>query len=187
MRLFVAVELTDALRAELGRLIEDLRRPAPGLRWARPEQIHLTLKFLGEVEEARVAAISERLLGAVSAVPGGFTVHARGVGTFGGREPRVVWAGIEGPEPPLAALSEAVEEASRAEGFAPEERAFKPHLTLARVKQPSRGLREALREHQGRELGRFPVRACALFQSLLGPEGSSYVRLREFPLQGSGG
>lgn len=178
MRLFVAVEIPSEVLEALARLIEDLRRDAPGVRWSDPSRIHLTIKFLGEVDEAAASELSARLERAAASVAGGAGVLVRGVGTFGGRSPRVVWAGVEAPG--LVPLRDAVEEAAAACGFPRESRPFKPHLTLARLKKPSPRLGAALARQAGREIGRFEARSCALIRSLLRPDGAEYLRLREF-------
>ena len=104
---------------------------APKLRWVRPEGIHLTLKFLGNVEEHRVPSITDALAKATEAFE--LTIQPSGVGGFGGRRIRVVWVGLEGDVERLAALATRVDEACGALGFERERRPFAAHLTLARV------------------------------------------------------
>lgn len=179
MRLFVAVEIPGAVRASLEALLAELRRDVRDVRWSRVESIHLTLKFLGEVEEPRLGPLSGALEAAASAAAGGFEVGVGALGTFGDpRRPRVVWAGVRDPAGGLAALQEAVEAACEGCGFPREERAFSPHLTLARPKGPSRDLSRALPARAGWEGGRFAVASIVLFQSLLKPEGAAYLPLR---------
>ena len=189
MRLFVAVDLPEAMRVRLADLLARLGSEVPDVRWLRSAGIHLTLKVLGEVGEARVAAIAEDLARAASRVPGGFTIAVEGVGTFGGsRNPRVVWLGVKEDGGSLARLQSEVESACERQEFAREQRPFSPHLTLARLKFPSKTLARAVGSLGSVSIGSFPVASFCLFQSLLRPEGAEYVRLREFHLgSGEGG
>jgi 2'-5' RNA ligase len=187
VRLFVAVDLPGPLRGRVEELLAELRREVPDVRWTRAEGIHLTLKFLGEVEEGRVGEVAGALAGAARRARGGFTVVVAGLGTFGDRgRPRVVWAGVREPTGSLARLHAEVESAAGPLGFPPEGRPFSPHLTLARLKAPSRHLGRALAARAQTEVGAFEVGACCLFQSLLRPSGAEYARLGEFPLGSAG-
>jgi len=188
MRTFVAVDLPAHARGALEALLQQLGREVPDVRWARSAGIHLTLKFLGEIQEARVPSLAASLLGAASSVAGGFPVAIRRLGTFGDRRsPRVVWVGVEEPAGSLGRLQRAVDEACAGEGFARETRPFSPHLTLARLKAPSRSLGRALTARPDLDLGSFPIERVTLFQSILRPEGAQYVRLRDFPLAAPAG
>jgi 2'-5' RNA ligase len=138
VRLFVALELDENAHA----LLADTQRRLAGLgravRWVSPEQIHLTLKFLGEVPDGQVAQVCRALDGL--AEHEAFEFQIEGVGTFGTHQsPRVVWVGVRMPNPPLTDLQKACEEALAGLGFPLEGRAFKPHLTLGRVKDPRVG------------------------------------------------
>ncbi len=186
MRLFIAVDLSVAVRERLDALILDLRRDVPDVRWVGSDRIHLTLKFLGEVDEARAAAISDAVGPAAAAVPGRIPASVGRLGTFGDqRRPRVVWAGVEDPSGGLLRIQSAVETACEVQGFSREGRPFSPHLTLARLKGPSRSLGTALEARQAIRLGDLEISSCCLFQSLLRPDGAAYVRLREYPLGGA--
>jgi 2'-5' RNA ligase len=146
VRLFVAIELPDDTKRELSACAEALQQAGlrDGLRWVRPEGIHITLKFLGEVADARVDEIAAALQEGVSGA-GAFELRPEGVGTFGGRRPRVVWVGVGGETSRLAALADRVEQAISPLGFPREQRAFSAHLTLARVREDaSPAAREAI-------------------------------------------
>jgi 2'-5' RNA ligase len=185
VRLFVAVDLPGASRDRIESLIADLRREVPDVRWARIEGVHLTLKFLGEVEEGRLPALAS-ILDRRAAAAGGFTVRLQGVGTFGDRSrPRVVWCGVTDPGGGLARLAASIDEGCAETGVAKEARPFHPHLTLARLKSPSRGLAAALEARADLDLGGFAVTSFHLFQSLLRPQGAAYLRLAEHRLGGA--
>ena len=187
LRLFVAIDLPEDVRESLGRLQSDLRRhDLPGLRWTRPEGVHLTLKFLGETPASSLAAIEGALARAVrGAQP--FRLALGAPGTFGNRRgPRVLWVDVEGDVKPLQQLQAAVERELAAAGFAPEERGFSPHLTLARVPQPSP---PGLAERVSRALaavaaprGEIEVTELLLMRSRLQPSGAVYSRVAAFPL-----
>jgi len=184
MRLFVAVDPSDAVREALADAIESGRGVAPDAKWVRPTAIHLTLAFLGNVDEALAPRIAAALLPVAARHPP-IDLAARGIGTFGGgRRPRVLWAGLEGQVAALQALQADVEAALVPLGYRPEERAFKPHLTLARAREargdPALGdARDALGE---RDLGDFTCGELILYQSLLSPHGAKYVALVRHPL-----
>lgn len=141
-----------------------------GVRWTAPENLHVTLKFLGEVEEPRLSAVKEAL-GRIKQPP--FEMGVEGMGTF----PRIVWVGCTGPVGPLAA---AVEEACTALGFERERRAFTPHATIGRLKDPRAGRRLKLDPEAA--FGRQRVESFRLMKSLLGPDGPVYSDLAVFPL-----
>ena len=187
LRLFVAIDLPEDVRESLGRLQTDLRRhDLSGLRWTRPQGVHLTLKFLGETPASSLAAIEAALARAVSGMPS-FRLALGAPGTFGNRRgPRVLWVDVEGELQPLQQLQAAIERELAAAGFAPEERGFSPHLTLARVPQPPR---PGLAERVGRALeavasprGEFEATELLLMRSKLQPGGAVYSRVAAFPL-----
>lgn len=187
LRLFVAVELPDPVREALADLQGQLRRRGlEGLRWVRPEGIHLTLKFLGETPADRLEAISVALAEAARSVAP-FPLVLGSPGTFGDRRgPRVLWVDVAGDLHPLRRLQERVERAMVALGFPPEERPFSPHLTLARVRAPA-PRDTAARIAQAVRQVRLPplemeVRELSLMRSTLLPEGAHYQRLAAFPL-----
>ena len=181
MRAFIAVDLPAELRVELGRWQEKLRKSARGARWVRPEGIHLTLKFLGEISSAQVIEISNILSTLPRIAP--FEIHFEGFGFFPhARRPRVLWVGIE-PCPPLEALAARVDKSLETVGFAGEQRAFKPHLTLARfrVPRPQPEIEEAISTDGPTVLGPITVREFFLFESNLRSQGAEYRKLARFP------
>jgi len=186
VRLFVAVELPDALKEAVEALQAPLRRFGAAVSWTRPAGLHGTLKFLGEVAPERRAAIEAALAPVAAHAP--FELRLRRLGVFPGWSgPRVIWLGLKPAEPHCAALYHTVEDALAPVGFPRESRPFHPHLTLGRVRE-RRGL-DALAAHlhaeaDGVDLGAFTVREAVLFQSQLRPAGAVYTALCRFPLQG---
>lgn len=181
MRAFIAVDLPEELRAELGRWQEKLRKSAREARWVRPEGIHLTLKFLGEIPSAQVDQISNILSTLPRIAP--FEIRFEGFGFFPhARRPRVLWVGIE-PCPPLETLAVQVDKSLETVGFASEQRAFKPHLTLARfrVPRPQPEIEKAISTDGPTVLGPITVREFFLFESILRPQGAEYRKLARFP------
>lgn len=183
MRLFVAVQLPAEVRERLGRAQDRLRGARADVSWVKPVSLHVTLKFLGETEPKRVERVHAALAEAASsAAP--FAVTIAGVGTFGGRVPRVVWAGIGDGAEPLGRLARAVESELARIGFPKEQRAFSAHLTLGRVRSAANvpDLLTALREATADHFGAAPVDRFVLMRSELHPSGSIHTVLREFPL-----
>ncbi len=186
MRAFVALDLPEPIRAGLARMQGEFRAAAGrpdsnDLRWARPEGIHLTLKFLGEISGEQVKSVTAAL-GRIGAFRP-FEVEVKGLGFFpDARRPRVFWAGVEAGET-LAELAERVERALEAAGFAPETRPFHPHLTLVRIKtpRPQPGLEALARRYGEASWGRFAVSEFFLFESRLGPSGATYRKVARFP------
>ncbi len=182
MRLFVALDLSAEIRASVANLIERLAPAAREMKWVNPAGLHLTLKFIGGQPEERLEAIAA----ALAAVPatGVMEIAFRGVGFFPNeRRPRVFWIGVEAPES-LSRLARDMEQALVPLGVAAETRAFSPHLTLARMKEP-RPVPRLLEELAGldsREFGLMAAEEFVLYQSRLSPAGAQYTRLKAFPL-----
>jgi len=183
MRAFVAIDLADEIRAALAREQSRLQTACGrdrDLRWTRPEGLHLTLKFLGAVENERVASVMAALRALERFDP--FKVEVEGFGFFpDARRPRVLWVGVEAP-PALSELAARVETALEGLGFAREGRPFKPHLTLARFERPhaAPALTSAI-EHSPGSFGAFEVSEFFLFESRRRPGGAEYFKLARFP------
>ncbi len=183
MRLFVAAELPDELRGRFARAQEALRKVPLPVRWVPPDGMHLTLKFLGEAAESRLAEI-ETAVGAARREVGTFRLEAVGVTVFPGRgTPRLVWVEVRGDVAAARRLATAIDVATARIGFPPETRDYRPHLTLGRVKGPGQGdWREALAQGSGSVAGGFEVTEYVLFQSRLGREGAVHTALERFKL-----
>lgn len=187
-RLFVALEPPEPVRRRLAALMVDLRRAAgraaDEIRWVPPENVHLTLQFLGAVPEERVAAV-EAALRAAAAASRPLSLEVRGAGGFpNARRPRVVWAGVAGDVAPLAALAAGLGRRLAPLGFPPEDRPFSAHLTLGRAREGrgAPGLAGALAGFA--EDAGTPWRATdvVLFESHLSPKGPRYEPLVHTPL-----
>ena len=184
IRSFVAVELTDEVRQALGAVQRDLKTQAPpgAVRWTRPDSIHLTLQFLGDVPPDQIEAVA----GALRAACAGrapFAFELAGAGVFPNvNRPRVVWVGVVEPSGALAALQQRVGQALAPLGFPPEERGFTPHLTIGRAARDA-GPRDlaalgALVARAGiGSLGRVDVDHVNLMKSDLKPDGAVYTPL----------
>ncbi len=186
IRAFVAIEITDEVRAMLARVQDRLRRVGVRVSWVRPENIHLTLVFLGDVSAALVPDL-KRALDRVAESVCAFDMAVEGVGSFGSpRSPRVIWAGVAEPTRSLAALQGGLAEAMRALEIPLESRPFHPHLTLGRVRS-SRGagaLTSALPSASVTVRGSVRVDRVHLFESRLHSEGARYTILHSATLKG---
>ncbi len=182
MRTFIALDLDPEIKVRLSDLLRRLRWRGPkGISWARESGLHITLKFLGEIDEARAARVEETLKAAAAAVPA-FALRVRGTGAFPPppRPPRVFWVGTDEPAEVLD-LQTRLEAGLESLGFDRESRPFHPHLTLGRVKSAS-GLSEATAELERvkeAEFGEMTVRKITLYQSTLRPDGAVYSVLTE--------
>ena len=186
MRLFVALQIPDSIRHDYGKLIDDWRRfdakAAPKKpKWVRPENLHVTLKFIGQTDPARLDAICVALAEVRS--PQEVHLHFRNIGFFPSAKcPRVIRGGMESSEN-LAPLAHAVDKQIATLGFPAEERAFTPHLTLARLDPPgiAQELRTAIENQATRNFGELHTSEFHLIESKLKPSGAEYTTLRSFP------
>jgi RNA 2',3'-cyclic 3'-phosphodiesterase len=179
IRAFIAINIDSRVIRKISEAIVQLRRAIPEVRWVAPDNIHLTIKFLGDIEPSRVVPIANALEQALKLFPR-FTINAKGLGVFPGiRRPRVLWVGLEGG--PLVKLATQVEAALEPLGFAREERGFQPHLTIGRWRRfdgPAKNLLEELERWKSHDYGSSKVEAVTLFQSVLKPDGALHQPLR---------
>ena len=184
MRLFVAVHLPGEIRERLATVQDRLRRAQADVSWVKPGNLHITLKFLGETEPTRLDRIRPALADGAQNVAA-FAAEVAGVGTFGGRIPRVVWVGVRDGAEPLAALAGAVEDALAGVGFPRERRGFTAHFTLGRVRSPRNieALLDALRAEPADGFGMARVDQVSLMESVLDPAGSIYTVRDRFSLR----
>ena len=179
-RTFCAIELTQSIRSEIQKHVDQLRTALPESHasWTRIDNIHLTLKFFGNVEESKVAKIAkagERTVADLSS----FDIFINGSGSFPKpSQARVLWIGVDDPTGKLAELNQKFENECGDEGFAKEDRAFRPHLTIARIKKPA-GARTLAETHQeiGFESMKLTVNQLVVFRSELSSTGSKYTAL----------
>lgn len=179
IRSFVALDIPASAQEALSRLTGELRQTGAAVSWVRADRIHLTLKFLGNVPPDQIQAIQSALeTVAASATP--FRLQPAGCGAFPTlKQMRVVWVGLRGEDQALHSLQKSVGDALGSLGFEPEDRPFRAHLTLGRVKgrQRLRALQEALLARRGFELEVFDVTELVLYKSDLLPEGARYTPL----------
>ena len=181
MRLFVAIEIPKEIRDALAAFLKDLRGIAPQAKWVRVENLHVTLKFLGDTEAPKVKAIESTLGSIHNAQP--VTLEFRGLGFFPNDErPRVFWAGMEASTN-LKALAEDIDHGLHRMGFPLEDRAFTPHLTLARFNPPGLPpkLGSAVSDHASRSFGSLTAREFHLIESKLKSTGAEYTTVKSFP------
>jgi 2'-5' RNA ligase len=174
----VALALPAAVKDELGRAIDSLEQHVAGARWVPKENLHLTLAFLGRVDDGRVGEISSAIAGAVQGHVD-FNVRIGELGAFpSAKRARVLWAGLDDPTRGIAGLAESVGEALEPLGFPREKRAFAAHVTLARMKSPRSVDLNAMLEPIS-----FPVERISLFESRLGRPNAVYSELTTFPFR----
>jgi RNA 2',3'-cyclic 3'-phosphodiesterase len=195
MRLFIALDIDDAIREGIARFMDGVSPFAPNARWVTPKSLHVTLKFIGEQPNNSVDRIR---LALQCVAASGMEIHFRGYGFFPtAKSERVFWIGIDaGPQ--LAALAAAIDDATATLGMSKEDRTFSPHLTLARSRggsgaprslttdKPNRAferLQEKLASRPTQEFGTMTPREFFLYQSQLSPKGSKYTKLAAFNLK----
>jgi 2'-5' RNA ligase len=195
MRIFIGIDLDLEVRARIERFLEGVQGFAPEARWVRPESLHITLKFIGEQPAERVEAITARLQRVDCSA---FEIRSAGYGFFPtAKAPRVFWIGINGGSQ-LAELAGAIDAATAELGIPREDRAYSPHLTLARGGGRSGSpkwregdgpnatfavLEKRLAAMGELDFGTMMAREFILYQSQLSPRGSKYTRLQRFPLR----
>lgn len=188
LRAFIAVEIPSTIQNSIHDSTAGLRKTlGDGLiRWVPPHNVHLTLKFLGDVSSASLDLIKQ-MLTAEAGQHSCFEMQVEGIGSFpNSRRPRVIWVGLHAPAA-LESLQRGIESASARLGYTPEEKSFSPHLTIGRVKQnlsapEIQRIRAALEETKIGLLGIVHVDAVHLFKSDRQPSGSVYTRLFSAPI-----
>ena len=188
LRVFIAIEIPLPIRQAISAQTESLRGAlGPLVRWVPVENMHLTLKFIGDISPANVEML-EQTLTAETTGNAPFAMQIGGLGSFPTpRRARIIWIGIQAPAA-LASLQHGIESAAARLGYEPETRPFSPHLTIGRVRQPVRAsdqqqVRAALERTQVGDLGAAEISAVHLFKSDLQPTGSVYTRLFSAPLK----
>lgn len=185
IRAFLAIEPQEFVMQEISRLQEKLKREISGrMSWTRPQGQHLTLKFFGDISRDDInnisAAVQRRVVSEAK-----LNLKIEKIGVFpDARRPRVLWCGITGDTEKLINLQKKLDSDFAAIGFPVEDRPFKAHLTLARIKDPceTTGMSEALKKYGVFTAGEFVGDKLFLFQSNLSPQGSVYTKLAEFAL-----
>ena len=180
MRLFVAIEIPDEVRRNLTQLVREFRTASPETKWVRPENLHVTLKFLGASDMEK----SEQVKSALSSIHSTQSVKLefRGIGFFpNSKRPRVLWIGIASSSN-LSTLAAEMDSSLHKLGFPLEDRKFTPHLTLARFDHAllSPALRAAIAENASRQFGTFSTGQFHLIESKLKSTGAEYTTLQSF-------
>jgi 2'-5' RNA ligase len=182
-RLFCAVELPQEVRAQLRDHVSTLRKAVPDVTasWSRVDNIHLTLKFFGNVAVDRIEAISAAVNRAVN-VSAPLEI---GVGKSGAFRAQVLWIGVSDPSGKLSELHKQIERECAAEGFEKEGRAYQPHLTIARIRRRE-GAKRLVNTHLEMNFETFPlaVNELVVFRSQLSPKGSTYTAISHHRLYG---
>ena len=178
IRTFIAVEISEPIREQISALVDVLRAKGSKVSWVRPENLHLTLKFLGDVEEDR---IDDVVKGTQEATKGmqPFTLSFSGLGVFPGfKRPRVIWVGVNKGSDSLGRLQRKIEEELVRRGFEREKRRFSPHLTIGRVRTPQ-GINELMSVIRGGEFTseETTVERVVVMKSDLSPTGAVYSPL----------
>lgn len=188
LRAFIAIDIPPDTRARIGQVVASLKREigVQAVRWVAPENIHLTLKFLGDVSPTQLDLLKQVVLQEAASHPP-FEVTVRDLGCFPNpRRPRVIWAGLDIPLA-LEKLQRSLDQATARLGYASEARPFSPHLTLGRVNQHASpdallSIRAALEKNQQQQFGIVQVTDVILFHSDLRPSGPQYTPLCRAPL-----
>lgn len=184
MRLFIAIPLPPQLKAQFNAIQREFRQLSVQVSWVRNSGFHLTLKFFGDIERSRIESIVS-CMGKTAQGCAAFSVGIAGMGVFPHTsQPRVLWVGVQEGALHLVQLQRALETTLTQAGFAPEDRPFRPHLTLARLKHvDGRDAFEAcVRRHTGDAFGRLSVTHIELLESQLLPDGARYATLAAVPL-----
>jgi len=187
IRTFVAIETSSAVRDWAAELIDEFRRTGAEVKWVAPQNLHVTLKFLGDVDAGEIQQVCRAVEQAVAdAAP--FEFEVRGAGAFPDtRRPRTVWLGIGQGSHQIIALNERIEPPLKKLGFPKEARQFQPHLTIGRIRRGGPGvaeLGELIAEHEDLDIGRTLVGEAIVFSSQLGRSGPTYEALARAPLGG---
>ncbi len=187
MRLFAAINFPPQVKNEIGIFIKELRPISAAIKWVEPENLHLTVQFLGNVSEDQVPAVAQALNAAATGITP-FTLKLKGVGVFPSREkPRVFWAAVGGDSTALLLLCRRVQRALQELGFTSGKNKFSPHLTLARFRSPGgfpEVMERAEKMAENKVFGSAKILTVDLMLSELGPGGPKYFTLARAPLGG---
>ncbi len=184
IRTFIALELPEDLKKVFSILQQRLREYTDCVRWVKPEHIHLTLKFLGSIDEELVEPIS-RILENISKKQSSFSMHIAGIGAFPNtRNPKVIWVGIQSSQDSLTKFQTTLEDALSVFGLPREKRPYAPHLTLGRVRdyRGKRDLEAVIEKFQHEDMGVYTADKVIFYRSDLKPTGPIYSALKTLQL-----
>jgi len=185
MRTFIAVAISSEVREKIAQIQAEFRRGDLDVKWVEPGNVHITLKFLGEVSEEKLSGVIEKTRLAAAGISN-FRVHLSGLGSFPNlKSPRVVWVGVSEGKQELKNLSERIEENLSYIGFAKEKREFSAHLTIGRVRSPKgkEKLVKKIEELENSDVGEFSVDKVLLMESQLSPKGPTYRVIEKINLK----
>ena len=188
MRVFIAIDINEEVRKALGDLQEQLRSGADvkksDVKWVNPENIHLTLKFLGEIKEEKVVEVCN-IVRDVASRHRNFELDIQSVGCVGGRSARVLWVGAGAGNDNLLQLQKDLDEQLALAGWPQDTREFTGHLTLCRIRKPAAGIKLAqmTEDYRDFKLGVVLADSVLVYQSQLRPTGPVYTRLGNYKLQ----
>ena len=185
IRTFIAIKISNSIRERIGEFQSRLRQIRGNVKWVRPKSIHITLKFLGDVEEGRIEQISQLVEKAADGV-GSFTISVGGVGAFPNeRHPRVLWIGVDEGSDILSDLASRIDMALSQLGFEKEKRKYSAHLTIGRVRSP-KGIESTIKTmiSEGFQQESFEVDEIDVMKSQLHPTGEEYTVLHQIKLKG---
>jgi 2'-5' RNA ligase len=188
MRCFIAIDISKDVKEGLAALQKELDGKVDikkgDVKWVEPENIHLTLKFLGEIKDEQVAEVCD-IAKAVAGRHKGFDIDVEKVGSFGGRSAKVVWVGAGKGADELIALQKDLDDQLEQAGYPKEDREFSAHLTLCRVRNPKAGMKlaEATKAYGDYKVGSISADSLCVYQSQLTPQGPIYTLLARHKLQ----
>ena len=188
MRCFIAIDIDEEVRKALGDLQRRLRDSVDvkkgDVKWVNPNNIHLTLKFLGEIKDEKVVEICN-IVGEIAVKHGSFDLDVESVGHFGGRSARVLWVGTGSGGENLLELQKDIDESLASLGWPKETREFTGHLTLCRIRSSKAGVKlaQASEEYKDFKLGTMQADSISVYHSELKPAGPVYTRLGNYKLQ----
>lgn len=179
-RIFVAIPVSNHLQLALSRVKP---HSSAGMRWVAPKNLHLTIRFLGEISEEQLGRVFSAVSQAAREGPGPFTLHVEGIGAFPStNQARVIWAGVSGDHKPLTQLYERVQARLHDVGFPVEKRPFRPHITLARLRNPA-PLSPELRRLAKQSFGSWRIDTLQVMESKLKPTGAEYIVRQQYALE----
>ncbi len=180
MRSFIAIELSETVKSALAELQKELKGSRADIRWIKPENIHLTLKFLGNVDE-KITVETERIIKEICKKHNMFTLEVKGISTFPGmKSPRVLWIGINSNDV-LTKIQKDIEDGTASLGIERENRRFTPHLTLGRFRSAmgKENLIDKIELHKNESFGLIEAKSISLIRSDLKPAGAQYTKISE--------
>lgn len=187
LRCFIAIEMPETVKSVLSEIEEGLKKSKADVKWVKPDNIHLTLKFLGNIKEENTEKII-KIMGKTCSHYNPFNLEIKGVGMFPYiKSPRVLWVGIESNDV-LKTLQEEIDNGMASIGFEREDKKFTPHLTLGRFRSSTgkEGLMEIIKLHEKDSFGIINVKSISLIRSDLNPEGARYSKIAEVSLEKMG-